>query len=400
MLDPDVEGFLALLATRRAPKTVEAYRRDLTALAAWLDRPDRTDHDRAARAVPRRASRRRAVAGDDRPSRRGDPLVLPPPDAARSARRQPRRGPRAPPARAHTAAHAVARGGRAARRGCVRLHAQGTARPRARRAPLRRRLARQRGRRPPEVQRRPRRAPRALHRQGLEGAHRPCRAPGGAGAPPLPLSRQAVPRRPPPPGALPQRQGRRPDARRRVPDPAQPRRARPASSRNVSTRTCCGIPSRRISWRAAPTSVPSRKCSGTPISRRPSSTRTYPIGAVGSCTSRRTPTRGGRPSERHGTRSEHRMLAVVTGRRVPDGRRRPAQEHARVATRNPQVPQLRSRDPGARLQRLLRLALRGGALLQLGRNRARRLAQLRVLVVVLCEAVQQDDRLALRRAVA
>ena len=38
-LDPDVEGFLALLATRRAPKTVDAYRRDLAALAAWLDRP-------------------------------------------------------------------------------------------------------------------------------------------------------------------------------------------------------------------------------------------------------------------------------------------------------------------------------------------------------------------------
>jgi integrase/recombinase XerD len=38
-LDPDVEGFLALLATRRAPKTVEAYRRDLAALTAWLDRP-------------------------------------------------------------------------------------------------------------------------------------------------------------------------------------------------------------------------------------------------------------------------------------------------------------------------------------------------------------------------
>jgi integrase/recombinase XerD len=38
-LDPEIEGFLALLATRRAPKTVEAYRRDLAALAAWLDRP-------------------------------------------------------------------------------------------------------------------------------------------------------------------------------------------------------------------------------------------------------------------------------------------------------------------------------------------------------------------------
>ena len=37
--DPDVEGFLALLATRRAPRTVDAYRRDLAALADWLGRP-------------------------------------------------------------------------------------------------------------------------------------------------------------------------------------------------------------------------------------------------------------------------------------------------------------------------------------------------------------------------
>jgi integrase/recombinase XerD len=37
--DPDVAGFLALLATRRAPKTVDAYRRDLAALAAWCRGP-------------------------------------------------------------------------------------------------------------------------------------------------------------------------------------------------------------------------------------------------------------------------------------------------------------------------------------------------------------------------
>jgi integrase/recombinase XerD len=37
--DPDVEGFLALLAARRAPKTVEAYRRDLAQLGAYLDKP-------------------------------------------------------------------------------------------------------------------------------------------------------------------------------------------------------------------------------------------------------------------------------------------------------------------------------------------------------------------------
>jgi integrase/recombinase XerD len=34
--DPAVEGFLALSATRLAPRTVEAYRRDLADLAAWL----------------------------------------------------------------------------------------------------------------------------------------------------------------------------------------------------------------------------------------------------------------------------------------------------------------------------------------------------------------------------
>jgi integrase/recombinase XerD len=37
--DRDVEGFLALLAMRRSPRTVEAYRRDLAALAAWFERP-------------------------------------------------------------------------------------------------------------------------------------------------------------------------------------------------------------------------------------------------------------------------------------------------------------------------------------------------------------------------
>ena len=40
--DPQVEGFLALLAARRAPRTVEAYRRDLASLAKWLDRPPDT----------------------------------------------------------------------------------------------------------------------------------------------------------------------------------------------------------------------------------------------------------------------------------------------------------------------------------------------------------------------
>ena len=34
--DPQVKGFLALLATRRAPRTVEAYKRDLAQLSAFL----------------------------------------------------------------------------------------------------------------------------------------------------------------------------------------------------------------------------------------------------------------------------------------------------------------------------------------------------------------------------
>jgi integrase/recombinase XerD len=37
--DPEVEGFLALLAARRAPRTVDAYRRDLERIAAFLGKP-------------------------------------------------------------------------------------------------------------------------------------------------------------------------------------------------------------------------------------------------------------------------------------------------------------------------------------------------------------------------
>jgi integrase/recombinase XerD len=36
--DPELEAFLALSAARLAPRTVEAYRRDLTALGGWLGR--------------------------------------------------------------------------------------------------------------------------------------------------------------------------------------------------------------------------------------------------------------------------------------------------------------------------------------------------------------------------
>jgi integrase/recombinase XerD len=36
--DPDLEGFLALLAANRSPRTVAAYRRDLTSVLEWLGR--------------------------------------------------------------------------------------------------------------------------------------------------------------------------------------------------------------------------------------------------------------------------------------------------------------------------------------------------------------------------
>jgi integrase/recombinase XerD len=37
--DPELEAYLALSAARLSPRTVEAYRRDLTGLAGWLGRP-------------------------------------------------------------------------------------------------------------------------------------------------------------------------------------------------------------------------------------------------------------------------------------------------------------------------------------------------------------------------
>ena len=40
--DPQLDGFLALLAARRSARTVDAYRRDLAALSAWLGRPPGT----------------------------------------------------------------------------------------------------------------------------------------------------------------------------------------------------------------------------------------------------------------------------------------------------------------------------------------------------------------------
>jgi integrase/recombinase XerD len=70
--DREVDGFLALLAARRAPRTVDAYRRDLAVLAAWLKRPPASAtteelerwiaEQRAAGLAPTTIARRTAAA--------------------------------------------------------------------------------------------------------------------------------------------------------------------------------------------------------------------------------------------------------------------------------------------------------------------------------------------------
>jgi site-specific recombinase XerD len=71
MHDPEVEAFLALLAARSSPRTVDAYHRDLTALGAFLDGPvagagirdlERwLGHQRDAGAAPSTLARRTAA---------------------------------------------------------------------------------------------------------------------------------------------------------------------------------------------------------------------------------------------------------------------------------------------------------------------------------------------------
>ena len=219
-----VESFLALSTARLAPRTVEAYRRDLVDFCAWLDgAPDGATPDQIAEYV---ASMRAAGLAATTIARRVAALrvVLPPPGAARGAQRQSRRGARPAAAQAHAAAHAVARRGRAADRRRVGNDAALAARPGARRAALRRRPARQRGGR--------------ARANGVDLEQRVVRCIGKGskervvpvgrrsrrGATPLPRPRPPLPRRPAPAGALPERARRRADPRRRLPHPAPARR--------------------------------------------------------------------------------------------------------------------------------------------------------------------------------
>ena len=272
--DPALDGFLALLAAQRAPRTVDAYRRDLTALAASLGKPvgDATLEELERYIAQLRAdglssstiARRTASA---RSFFRHQQLLGARSDNPAAAVALPRRTKPLPktlsPGEAERLIQAAAG-----------TPAALAARPRARRAALRRRAARLRGGRARPGRRRPRRPARARDRQGRQGAGRPDRPPRRRRAPPLPLARPPVPRPPPPARALPERPRRPADPRGRLPDPAQARREGRASTRTASTRTSCATRSPRTCWRAAPTSDPFKKCSGMPIYRQPSSTPT------------------------------------------------------------------------------------------------------------------------------
>ena len=257
-----------MLAARRAPRTVEAYRRDLAALGGCLGQLAVAGDARGARALPRGAARARARRRDDRAPRRRrcasffrhQVLLGARTDNPAAELDLPRRG--APPA-----AHALARRGRAADRGGRGHDAARAARPRARRAALRRRPARQRGGRP-------RARPASTSTSGSSAASARAARSGSsrsAGSAVEALRRYLARGRPyldrrHRPELFLNAQGGAADARRRLPDPAPPGREGRASSPSASTRTCSATRSPRTCSRAAPTCAASRRCSATPIS--------------------------------------------------------------------------------------------------------------------------------------
>jgi len=286
-----VEAFLAVLATRRAPRTVDAYRRDLTAFAEWLgaEPSDASTDDierylaegRAAGLSGATLARRLAAI---RSYFRHEQLIGARTDNPAAALAPPRRVRRLPrtlsPGEAERLIDAAA----------------GTT-PRALRDQALVELLYGAGLRVSEAV--------GLDRTGVDLDERFVRCIGkGDKERVVPIGRRAA------------------EALRRYLSRGRPyldRRHRPDLFLNAQggalTRagaflilrrlagkagldpehvhpTCCGIRSPRTCSRAAPTCARCRRCSATPISRRRSCTRTSATLGEGACTSTRTPTPG------------------------------------------------------------------------------------------------------------
>jgi integrase/recombinase XerD len=349
-VDAEVEGFLALLATRRAPKTVDAYRRDLKAFATWLDRPvgqitteqleQYLAELRAAGLSPSTIARRVAAirsffrhqtllgARTDNPAaeldlprrRRTLPRTLSPGEAERLVE----------------AANGVT--------------------PRALRDRALVELLYGAGLRVSEAV--------GLQKSSVDLDARLVRCIGkGSKERMVPIGRQAV-------LALRRYLGRG--------RPFLDSRHRPELFLNAKggglTRAGAFLILRRLAATAGlePERVHPhllrhsfathlleggadlRSVQEMLIWRRPSSTRTYPIVGVASCTSRRTPMREERRTEdRHASRPHHHRPRHCHLRyRLPDDRRRSRQGSARAEAPHPYLPELRPPHRGARLPRL------------------------------------------------
>jgi site-specific recombinase XerD len=280
--DPQVEGFLALLAARRAPRTVEAYRRDLRSLASWLGRPPGTvtieELERylaelraeglagstiARRAAAIRSFFRHLVLLGQRTDNPAAELDLP-----RRDRRLPRTLSPGEAERLVEAANGTGPRDLRDRALVELLYGAGLRVSEAvgldlGRVDLEERLVRPLGKGGKE-----RLVP--LGREAVEALRRYL----ARGRPFLDRRRR--------PELFLNAQG---GALTRACSAASP--SEPASSRSGSTRTCCATPSPRICSRAAPTCAPCRRCWAMPTSRRRSSTRTSPTAAVAMPTSRR-----------------------------------------------------------------------------------------------------------------
>src|SRR5215211_5819660 len=322
--DPDVEAFLAVSAARLAPRTVEAYRRDLTAAATVLAKPVGTA---TTEDIERYLAQLRAEGlASTTIARRAA--------AIRSFFR-----------------HQMLLGART----------DNPPRPRARRADVRSRPARQRGRGARAQRRRPGRPLRPCGRQRRQGARRPDRPAGVRGTSPLPRPRPASSRPPSPSRALPERAGRPAHPRGRVPDPPQARRKGRARARARSPPPLAPlVRDASPRGRSRPTERPGDARPRRPGNHRALHTRHRPTPArrlFPGTSPRETPLlmfESFRPMQELGRDGDCRpgtddVLRGHDGHRLPDDPERLAEKHARVATAQEDVPVVRPSVRGLQL---------------------------------------------------